>query len=750
LCLEKTKLEVTKYMRLFKVTTVLLVLILAALIIIPIVSAAPDTKNHEGADKDDVTHGDECKDWPNQDSHNGMDNDNSDYDGKNHDKDKKCDEYKKNVSFKNTSVAAKDLVSTISSQSTDFADWNGATVTLDTTYYDMSGMNASYSYDVMKDGQYTGYVIVSASRDNYPILEFSRGITPDKNITILAKAKQLAESRIKTPRQILGEGQPLYLGATFFYMAYPVQMNHTRYQPQQISRDWIFVDLIDGNIVNTTVVQLNATEREEQRQRQQQRVAQAHAAWDTIENEASTSPVLLPAVASSKQGTTSAVSQDVQASSSNLAVVIGGVPAYYWKYGCSPTAAAMVMGYWKNRGLTPLPAVTDTGVGDPLNRDLATAMGTHVCGDGSWWWAYLDQEHCGRTSPGSISIGIHSVFEQSGIKQSGWRVYNYKDLSFDTDATELDNGYPFILSMWSGGASEGSSETYGEHSVAVIGYNRVYSDNPILIIYDTWDTEEHYIAYNNWAFAMGDRVENVREFTITAEAGEGGSVTPGGKVSVLPYFTPTYTIAPDPGYVIDNVVIDTINNKGAIATYTFDPVWRNHIISATFTPSVCSMLTFTDANFKTDAVQYFNSNNTIPAGNYTLNVTGWNSQWSYDMGWWEEGVTTQASKSAAWRNMTNLWVEGETTPLSTIVTGEFARENSWGSASVNISSPSRVGIVLVDNPYYDNRGAATFVLKNADQTCPATMMKQSMNELPSIAADENGIITNETFVETKN
>jgi hypothetical protein len=212
----------------------------------------------------------------------------------------------------------------------------------------------------------------------------------------------------------------------------------------------------------------------------------------------------------------------------------------------------------------------------------------------------------------------------------------------------------------------------------------------------------------------------------------------------------TVIIEPDTGYVISDVVVDGVSN-GSISSREFRNVREDHVINVTFTPeeSICSMLMFTDANFKSDAVQYFNSGNIIPAGNYTLNVTGWNSQWSYDMGWWEEGVTTQASKSAIWRNMTNLWVEGEITPLSTIVTGEFAHEDSWGSALVNISSPSRVGIVLVDNPYYDNRGAATFVLRNAGQTCPATAMKQSVNLLPSIATDENGMITNETFVETK-
>jgi len=30
--------------------------------------------------------------------------------------------------------------------------------------------------------------------------------------------------------------------------------------------------------------------------------------------------------------------------------VIQGVPAYIWSYGCFPTAAAMMLGYWDNHG----------------------------------------------------------------------------------------------------------------------------------------------------------------------------------------------------------------------------------------------------------------------------------------------------------------------------------------------------------------------------------------------------------------
>jgi hypothetical protein len=104
------------------------------------------------------------------------------------------------VTIENATTAASYLVSKISSTSEDFTDWNGAAVILDTTYYDMTGKNASYSFDVIADRQYAGYVMVSATRDNYPILEFSKGITPDSDADTLLHAQQLVKVKLPNPK----------------------------------------------------------------------------------------------------------------------------------------------------------------------------------------------------------------------------------------------------------------------------------------------------------------------------------------------------------------------------------------------------------------------------------------------------------------------------------------------------------------------------------------------------------------------
>ena len=70
-------------------------------------------------------------------------------------------------------------------------------------------------------------------------------------------------------------------------------------------------------------------------------------------------------------------------------------------------------------------------------------------------------------------------------------------------------------------------------------------------------------------------------YTITASAGTGGTITPSGAVLVSQGANQTFNIAPNTGYAISQVTVDSVN-QGAISTYTFTNVQANHTISATF------------------------------------------------------------------------------------------------------------------------------------------------------------------------
>jgi len=75
----------------------------------------------------------------------------------------------------------------------------------------------------------------------------------------------------------------------------------------------------------------------------------------------------------------------------------------------------------------------------------------------------------------------------------------------------------------------------------------------------------------------------VNQYTLTASAGTGGSISPSGVTTVSQGSSQTYVITPSIGYTIASVMVDGAS-QGAIASYTFSNVSANHTISATFSP----------------------------------------------------------------------------------------------------------------------------------------------------------------------
>jgi len=77
-------------------------------------------------------------------------------------------------------------------------------------------------------------------------------------------------------------------------------------------------------------------------------------------------------------------------------------------------------------------------------------------------------------------------------------------------------------------------------------------------------------------------------YTISTIAGPGGSISPQGTTQVPAGTSQTFTISPNPGYLISQVIIDG-QNQGTPTSYTFTNMQTNHVITASFRP-----LTFSD------------------------------------------------------------------------------------------------------------------------------------------------------------
>ena len=111
-----------------------------------------------------------------------------------------------------------------------------------------------------------------------------------------------------------------------------------------------------------------------------------------------------------------------------------------------------------------------------------------------------------------------------------------------------------------------------------------------------------------------------QKYTITATAGEGGSITPAGEVSVKEGASQTFAIAAQEGYAIADVLVDG-QSVGAVDSYTFENVTANHTIAALFTK------TASDVQFDND----FESE-TFPGHGWTLQSTRSDSPYTWYQG----------------------------------------------------------------------------------------------------------------------
>lgn len=101
-------------------------------------------------------------------------------------------------------------------------------------------------------------------------------------------------------------------------------------------------------------------------------------------------------------------------------------------------------------------------------------------------------------------------------------------------------------------------------------------------------------------------------YTITASAGTGGKISPSGKTVVNRGASLKYTITPNSGYAISNVLVDG-TSVGAVSSYTFGNITSNHTISATFT-AVRYTLTITKNGTGTGSVSTYPSGTSFIPG----------------------------------------------------------------------------------------------------------------------------------------
>ena len=134
----------------------------------------------------------------------------------------------------------------------------------------------------------------------------------------------------------------------------------------------------------------------------------------------------------------------------------------------------------------------------------------------------------------------------------------------------------------------GANGTWYQADAAIKGENVILSSasvaEPLAAGYACWQNPLGANLYNKEGLpAAPFFVGNVHErYTVSATAGAGGTISPCGTKSLLRRTTTRYSIKPDKGFFIEDVLVDGVS-AGSVKSYTFDPVYKNHDITAKFT-----------------------------------------------------------------------------------------------------------------------------------------------------------------------
>ena len=88
-------------------------------------------------------------------------------------------------------------------------------------------------------------------------------------------------------------------------------------------------------------------------------------------------------------------------------------------------------------------------------------------------------------------------------------------------------------------------------------------------------------SWHDWDYGEFSLERTIYIYTITASAGDGGTISPSGSVSVNAGSGQTFQFIPDAGYEVLDVTVDG-SSVGSNTSYTFNSVSSNHTIAVSF------------------------------------------------------------------------------------------------------------------------------------------------------------------------
>ena len=189
--------------------------------------------------------------------------------------------------------------------------------------------------------------------------------------------------------------------------------------------------------------------------------------------------------------------------------------------------------------------------------------------------------YAGNAYSADVTLAWDGV-SQSGVTVTGYRVYyGTQNGSYPTRGCQVADTSCTVKELKDG-------QTYHFVARAYNSYGESGNSDPV-------------------SYTVPDALQT---FTITASAGNDGSISPPGTVSVTEGQSKTFTISPRTGFHIDGVLVDGVF-KGTTSTYTFNNLSASHTIYATFASNPVPSYTI--------SASAASHGNIEPQGNVTVN-----------------------------------------------------------------------------------------------------------------------------------
>ncbi|MFT3909034.1 MAG: T9SS type A sorting domain-containing protein [Ferruginibacter sp.] len=206
------------------------------------------------------------------------------------------------------------------------------------------------------------------------------------------------------------------------------------------------------------------------------------------------------------------------------------------------------------------------------NGSITPATGSVNCGDNATY-----------TITPNACYSIADVVVD-GVSQGAVGTYTFTNVTANhtISATFVLNTYTITVTAGANGSITPAtgSVNCGANATYTITPNACYSIADVVVDGVSQGAVGTYTFTNVTANHTISATFVINTYTITVTAGANGSITP-ATGSVNCGANATYTITPNGGYAIADVVVDGVS-QGAVGTYTFTNVTANHTISATF------------------------------------------------------------------------------------------------------------------------------------------------------------------------